>query len=791
MANETQGQGPGDAAQGGGPRRRHSVRWRHTLYARASLFVLLGGGALVGALSAMSSRLVDASVDRLLDERLDLARTVGGLVERRIVGELTHMTRHAARRFDDPVAVRESLALDYPTTVFREGAFALDVQGEPIVALPSGTGQLDQVLDLRELAARSAAADGAVISPLLRLPVGHRPVLVVLGPVRGRDGAIRGYVGGVIHPTASDLLRDVTEIRGAATTELELIDAEGTVVASTTTRGLFQSGDHESALEEALAERRPFKGRCHSCHTQDDEEPAGTDVMSFSPLPRLALGLAVYQPEDAALAPAFDLRRQLLMAIAVVALFMIFLGFAVNSVVRPVVRLTRAVDALEAGGGGALPVFGRDEVGVLARSFDTWRGRMTQAMVALDESRQRARDEAEATRAHLEALEQIVAQSAVGADVEAVLSCGLRHLMAIMGLEAGVLRLTWGEDVHLANVGVEPALVEARLARAGRVSLDDALMRWSTVGQGRCALETRVDADAGGDSWVFTHQLAPHGVRMVAAMRSSTPPGGVPQERVHSLLFHLCMTATGRILRDREQARQQQQERYLRGVLDAQEKERARIARDLHDTIAQDLAALRLDLERLTARLPDDASRARVQELEAHAAEILRTTRAILLDLRLTVLDSMGFVATLQWHLERLGREHGVRGTLSIDGDERRLGYYLEVALLRVFQECLNNVVQHAEAEQVFVTLAFEDGGVTLTVEDDGRGFDPSVAAAPDERGGLGLLGMYERTRLLGGVLVITAAPGEGTTVAVTVPSDALGALDPPTQPETIREEAS
>ncbi|TNF28488.1 MAG: sensor histidine kinase [Deltaproteobacteria bacterium] len=753
-------------------------RWRHTLYARAWLFLLLGGGALVGALGAMSGRLVDASVDRLLDERLDLARTVGGLVERRLLGELEHL-RHRAAMFFGPEQreqLRRALGREYPVTLFHEGAFTLTADGTPDVVLPSGPSQLEEAIDLRGLAARAQALGRPVISPLVHLRVGDRPVLVAVQAVTGPKGVVTGYVGGVVQPTATDLLRDVAEIRGSAVTDLELVDANGIVVASTARTDLYESGDHESVLVDAIARRRDFKGRCHSCHEEDDEEPADTHVMSFAPLPTLSLGLAVYQPERAALAPAFDLRRQLVMVIAVVAIFVVFLGFAVNSVVRPVVRLRRAVDRLETGADRSLPAFGRDEVGTLARSLEQWRGRMVDAMSALDDARRAASAEAEAVRRHLEALEGLAARSAGGADVETLLDAGLQHLLATTGLDQGAVRLMWGERQYIALVGLSEDRVPRLLREAEELTLNHHV--GGQGGPGSCAVAAR-EGTGGEGHRVLARLRAQHGSSVTAVMCGNTQPT-VREHRIHSLLFHLCMTTSGRILRDREQLVQRQQERYLRGLLDAQEEERARIARDLHDTIAQDLAALRLDLERLALRAPEGDPRTHVEELEQRASDALRTTRAILLDLRLTVLQSMGFVATLQWHLERIGREHGIRGTLSLDGDERPLGYVLNVALLRIFQECLNNVVQHARAEQVFVTLAFEPDHVTLVVEDDGVGFDEAsaVRAGADERG-LGLLGMRERTRLLGGTLTITSRPGEGTSVTVTVPNGAFDEAPP------------
>jgi signal transduction histidine kinase len=756
-------------------KRPKRFRWRHTLYARASLLLLLGGAALVGALIALSTRLVDESVDRLLVERTDFARTVGGLIELHLLGDLQHLGGRVApllREGAEPDRLAEALASEYPLTFFQEGVVVLDARGEPLVALPSGPRQILAALDLMALAER--AGQGApVISPVVHIPVGDRPVLVAMMAIAGEGGATVGYVAGVLQPTATDLLSEVGQVRGIAATELELIDAGGTVVASTANRTLYRSGDHGEVLEAAITDRREFKGRCHSCHEQGDSMHRRTDVMAFAPLPTLGLGLAVYQKEDEALAPAFALRQQLSRIVGVVVLFVVFMGFAVHSVVRPVVRLTRAVDALETRGETArLPSFGRDEVGRLARSVELWRGRMVESLAAAEASQARERAEADSVRQHLAALEDIAKKARTDADVESLLTASLDHILRAAPLAAGVLRLQWGVDQFEVAIGAESE-AQRRLSEIARQTQPG---RGDRESSGAFAFRQLAASERrGAGTRAVCSYVTPQGMRVAVAMES---PGMVEvrgERWVRSLVYHACMGAMNRILADRDKQRQREQERYLRGVLDAQEEERSRIARDLHDTIAQDLAALRLDLERQAGRLEPGDFRRDIEALEARTARILQTTRGILLDLRLTVLDSLGLVATLQWHLERVGREHGLRGTLSVDGEERALGYYLSVALLRIFQECLNNVVQHAEAEHVFVTVAFEPTTVELTVEDDGRGFQPvQDESGAHPSGGLGLLGMRERARLLGGTLTLESSPGEGTTVRVAVPESQL-----------------
>jgi two-component system sensor histidine kinase UhpB len=218
-----------------------------------------------------------------------------------------------------------------------------------------------------------------------------------------------------------------------------------------------------------------------------------------------------------------------------------------------------------------------------------------------------------------------------------------------------------------------------------------------------------------------------------------------------------------------EAARRAAQRQHLHAVLRAQEAERRRVARELHDTVAQDLAALRLEIERLAGHEPSDATR--LARLEASAQEMLDTVRRILLDLRPTVLESLGFVPALQWLVEGVDGRGGVVARLILDLDPSvTLPDEVATGLFRVAQEALKSATRHGRAEHVFVTLGGDADHITLEVEDDGRGFEPDAVGPEPSGRGFGLMGMYERARLLGGEARITSAPGEGAQVSVRVP---------------------
>ncbi|MGM0574271.1 MAG: ATP-binding protein [Myxococcota bacterium] len=758
---------------------------RHSLYARATLFLLVGGGMLHGALAVLYTEMVDQSVERLLVERVEYARTVGALLEQRIRADLDHLEARIRRpviRGEGEDAVRRALVRAYPASLFDEGAFVLTPGGEPLLAVPSGIEELRSAVDLGALARRAAVQERPVASSLVHLSMGRRPVIMTLAAVRSSEGEIHAFVGGLLQPASADLLRGIATDRAKVPTDLQLVDSHGVVIASTDREALYRRGDHDQVLQQAVADGRPFMGRCHSCHVEgSSRERRATDVMSFAPLPTLDLGVAVYQPESEVLAPAVDLRRQLGFATGIVALFVLFVGFSVHSVVRPVVRLTRAVQDLEAEEDGTpLPRLGRDEIGQLGRALERWRDRMMDSLDEAESSRERLHAEYDAMRRHLEALEDLAAQSALGDSVERVLERGLHHLAQTVGLSAGAVRLSFEERHYEVGCGMEDEDRADLLARCDGLVVGRSHDHWTPAGPGRCTVEVLEDepTDGGGSgTLVLTRLVAPDGHEICSALRDPQGRADTNTRWIHSLIHHMFLSATTRLLRDQDLLRQLQQERYLRGVLWAQEAERARIARDLHDTIAQDLAALRLDLERLSTHPERREVREELQDLERRTRTVLETTREILLDLRLTVLESMGFLPTLQWHLERLQREHDLRGTLGVDGEERPLDYETSVILLRIFQESIHNVVQHAEADQVFVTVDFGDHEIALTVEDDGRGFEPDgddARVAPDS--GLGLLGMEERARLLGGTLDVRSQPGDGTSVHVVVPTGGISA---------------
>jgi len=204
----------------------------------------------------------------------------------------------------------------------------------------------------------------------------------------------------------------------------------------------------------------------------------------------------------------------------------------------------------------------------------------------------------------------------------------------------------------------------------------------------------------------------------------------------------------------------------VRRVVEAQELERARLARELHDETGQALTSILLGLKSLEGRVDTDDGGDAVAELRDLVVSTLQDVRRLAVELRPAALDDFGLVPAI----ERLRDTVEERGDLSVDvhsslGDER-LPPETETALYRIVQEALINVLKHADATRVAVRLSWAEKSVTLVVQDDGKGFHPESV----RDGGLGLVGMRERVALLGGRLTVQSSEGGGTLLKAEVP---------------------
>ena len=227
-------------------------------------------------------------------------------------------------------------------------------------------------------------------------------------------------------------------------------------------------------------------------------------------------------------------------------------------------------------------------------------------------------------------------------------------------------------------------------------------------------------------------------------------------------------------LYDQLQAREALRGELYHQIVSAQEGERQRIARELHDGAGQLLTGLGLGLMGAAETVksdPDLASRQLV-ELKDLNARALQELRDLIADLRPSVLDDLGLVPALQGQAKEFSERTGVEASLMVGGRRQRLEPETEIVLFRIAQEALTNVGKHAAASKVLMRLEFEKERVQLVITDNGQGFDPREAleAGGAQRRAWGLLGMQERVSLVGGVCEIASRRGDGSTVRVVIP---------------------
>lgn len=249
----------------------------------------------------------------------------------------------------------------------------------------------------------------------------------------------------------------------------------------------------------------------------------------------------------------------------------------------------------------------------------------------------------------------------------------------------------------------------------------------------------------------------------------------LPQDRDPDIIQ---MTAAVSSLVNRLERRNQRLQALSERAINAQEDERKRIARNLHDDTAQALSMLIIELERLENFCPSDVPLLHTSLVEARnlAIESLKELRKIIFGLRPSILDDLGLVPAIRWYSRNSLEEAGIQVTFNMPEHLPPLPARINTTLFRIAQEGINNIVRHAEAKTAVITLRQNEHEICLWLEDCGRGFD--VTASNDQAiklQQLGLLGIQERADLVGGRVVVESTRGQGTKLHVCVPLSSVG----------------
>ncbi|NWF63961.1 MAG: PAS domain S-box protein [Chloroflexi bacterium] len=358
-----------------------------------------------------------------------------------------------------------------------------------------------------------------------------------------------------------------------------------------------------------------------------------------------------------------------------------------------------------------------------------------------------------------------------------MLQRGLREALQALELEIGWVTLlnADGSGKVVACEGMEfPSLTRFPNCRCGQ-SLQNGQGTVVAVKE-ECLLSRLAESSAEG----WQHATVPLGrpEKMLGALSvafSSTRSFDESNLRLLSAIGRQMGIAleNARLWEELRQREQLRSELLARSLL-AQEGERKRIARELHDATGQSLNAILFGLKAAESAAQNDAAQMPnlLARLKSAVSDTVRELQEIIYALRPSVLDDLGLLPALRWYAESRLENEGVQVVWKISDGERRLPAEIETALFRIAQEAITNISKYAAARRVDFWLTFATARVALQITDDGRGFDVNEALAhhlQDGRG-LGLLGMRERAELLGGRLQVESRPGAGTRVTVELP---------------------
>jgi two-component system, NarL family, sensor histidine kinase DegS len=392
-------------------------------------------------------------------------------------------------------------------------------------------------------------------------------------------------------------------------------------------------------------------------------------------------------------------------------------------------------------------------------------------MAVLVERERHSRRRAEATSRRLVLLNEI-ATSTLTAGLRHTLDQTLARLVSVLGLEAAC--------VVVADPDEKGGPLSAVACRPGREGTGTALV--DRVGAWRPAASPDASGTVGECVVAVTlaAELPEPGFegRVDGLLAAEVEPGRVltPGEIVllEGVASQLALALANARLQERARDRLRS---YAQLVTRAQEEERKRIARELHDQAAQNLVAIRRNLDALEGSLADHPAAAELTQLGDLTGRTLAGLRSFSRDLRPPVLDDLGLVSALDGLVADVGERGDLAVALVVTGTRRRLPIETELALFRIGQAALHNVERHAQAGKASVELTFEPRRVRLTISDDGRGFEaPGDLDDLTHTGKLGLIGMAERAQLVGGTLRIDSAPGAGTRIAVEAPTHSADA---------------
>lgn len=395
-------------------------------------------------------------------------------------------------------------------------------------------------------------------------------------------------------------------------------------------------------------------------------------------------------------------------------------------------------------------------------------------------------NEAERRYQEVLALSRISAALSGLSDLDAILNVALDNLLSIMSGNVGGILLLDEESQTLTyrvHRGLSKSYVDGIRLNLGEGIIGQAAQSGKTIlledisGDPRVAYPKLVDAE-GLRAFVAVPLQAKDKVLGVINVASHEARCFTPND-VHllrSIGDQLGVAIEQARLYERLRKARERLRRLARQNLIAEEEERRRIARELHDETSQTLSGLALQLQAIVEKAEMSGSSdaefiPALKKVQSLTVQVHKEISRLIADLRPALLDTLGLVPAVRQHAEARLHSLGINVSLETKGVVKRLPPHFEVALFRVAQGAIGNIAQHSKAKNVVITFEFHGDELLMSISDDGQGFDVSKITDVEENGrGRGLFSMRERVGLLGGTGWIESQPGKGTTVWAKVP---------------------
>jgi signal transduction histidine kinase/HAMP domain-containing protein len=786
-------------------------RWLNIgLRAKMSLLVEVGLIGLMTIFLFLAVSTAQQNTRQILNERMTLARFSAAALDstlNQVESVMALVSGRTALRDPTATPFERQAALDAAYNQLMsisQGVYLLKPDGTHFTASPVDAGMAPwQGAPFFQEAGRSVQP-GA--KPQLLQLEGSPPSVVVVLPVFDYADQLSGWL-----TTALDFTRvSAASIGLGKTGTLDLVDANGRVLISSQPERSGETGAPPEVLNRLFVAGKPVVETCLGCNPDETVE-SGDEVIAFAPLSLAPWGVIVRQKASEVMAPVNRLLIQsLLLGLATIVGALLMVWVTTGSVIRPVQMLQEAAERI-AGGDLSTPVEDptpewlsirgrgsgprRDEIGALAASFETMR---KQLKSSLEETRslnrqldarvqERTRDALQAHESLIQRNQQLSILNTLAStvnqslDLEEILQRSLDAVLTLTEVDVGAVFLLEGLHGGLTLMASR-GLSEEAARMAGEMGM--------------------LDGSCGGVLEYGTLVVVPdlsryRGKRARSLQRENLRTlVHVPLTSKGSVLGSMCvgtrcqrdfnveeqelLTAIGSqiavaIENARLYAEVQHKER-MRGELfqkaiNAQEEERKRIARELHDETSQALAALIYAVEEGLEMKSLAQVRRRLGTMRDLLQHTLDGVHKLIFDLRPSMLDHLGLAPAIRWLAKSRLEAKGVKVAIHETGEERRLPSEMETALFRVAQEAISNIARHSAARNASITFTLCEDMARVSIKDDGIGFDVNgLGLAPDSPRGLGLLSMQERLELLGGDLQIQSAPGGGTLLDISIP---------------------